>query len=258
MRDDAGRLLLWGWLQERRTVGSYDYAGCMSVPRLLHLDGDRLHQSPAPELLQLRRGEAWCACGTALSPDASLPLPGLVHGGRLDIELAPGRRGWRGGAVQLEVVFEALDPGSLAFSLTAPAARRIGGAIAQRPGQPLALRLLLDGSCLEVFTGTGEVLSTRVYRGSPAPGHAGPGVEFVALDGDALLERAAAYEMASIWPAASPDKGADHLAAQLGAELQLQQSAPAAAASAGRGAAVGAPGVSAAKGGSEFGAEEQI
>ncbi|KAF8056752.1 BFRUCT3 [Scenedesmus sp. PABB004] len=280
MRDDAGRLLLWGWLQERRTVGSYDYAGCMSVPRLLHLDGDRLHQSPAPELLQLRRGEAWCACGSTLSPDASLPLPGLVRGGRLDIEVVFAQRtastvgvllrswhqGGEGGAAVLfnwgsgllEVVFEALDPCSLAFSLTAPAARRIGGAIAQRPGQPLALRLLLDGSCLEVFTGTGEVLSTRVYRGSPAPGHAGPGVEFVALDGDALLERAAAYEMASIWPATSPDKQADHLAAELVAELQLQQSAPAAAASAGGGAALGAPDVGAAEGGNEFGAEEEM
>ena len=32
-----GRWLLWGWLQERRKVGSYDYSGCMSLPRVLHV-----------------------------------------------------------------------------------------------------------------------------------------------------------------------------------------------------------------------------
>lgn len=45
----------------------------------------------------------------------------------------------------LEVVFEALDPATMTFSLTAPMARRIGGPITHKPGQPLALRLMLDG-----------------------------------------------------------------------------------------------------------------
>ncbi|PNH04923.1 hypothetical protein TSOC_008958, partial [Tetrabaena socialis] len=38
------------------------------------------------------------------------------------------------------------------------------------PGAPLRLRLFLDASCLEVFTGTGQALTTRVYRGHP-PDH---------------------------------------------------------------------------------------
>lgn len=34
-----GRSLLWGWLQEKpRKVGEYDYAGCLSLPRLLYLE----------------------------------------------------------------------------------------------------------------------------------------------------------------------------------------------------------------------------
>jgi hypothetical protein len=49
---------------------------------------------------------------------------------------------WESGL--LEVVFEALDPATMSFSLTAPMARRIGGPLQQKPGQPLALRLLLD------------------------------------------------------------------------------------------------------------------
>lgn len=56
-------------------------------------------------------------------------------------------------------------------------------------------------SCIELFTGSGEVLSTRIYRGAPAHDHADAGIEFVALDGEATLERVAAYEMISIYPA---------------------------------------------------------
>lgn len=33
----------------------------------------------------------------------------------------------------------------------------------------ISLRVLLDGSCLEVFTSTGEALGTRVYRGDDGP-----------------------------------------------------------------------------------------
>ena len=35
-----GRWLLWGWLQERRKVGSYSYAGCLTLPRVLHCTED--------------------------------------------------------------------------------------------------------------------------------------------------------------------------------------------------------------------------
>jgi hypothetical protein len=45
------------------------------------------------------------------------------------------------------------------------------------------------------------VLSTRIYRGSPPHGHADAGIEFVALDGDARLDRVAAYEMSSCFAA---------------------------------------------------------
>ena len=35
-----GRWLMWGWLQERRKVGSYSYAGCLTLPRVLHCTED--------------------------------------------------------------------------------------------------------------------------------------------------------------------------------------------------------------------------
>jgi len=66
----------------------------------------------------------------------------------------------------------------------------------------LHLRLLLDHSLLEVFTGNGQALTTRVYRG--ATPHADPGcedlgIDFLALGGDGALERMAAWEVRSCW-----------------------------------------------------------
>lgn len=200
-------------------VGTYDYAGCLTLPRLLYLDYDRLWQEPVPELVSLRSGEAWHDSDLMLAPDQPVALP-QVGGSFLDLEVtfkqgsatmvglllrSYNANGEGGAAVLynwetqvLEVVFDALDPATMSFSLTAPTARHIGGQIDVKPGQPLQLRLLLDFSCLEVFTGTGEVLSTRVYRGHPPP-ESDSGIEFVALDGTATLTRVAAYEMRSIW-----------------------------------------------------------
>ena len=202
-------------------VGTYDYAGCMGVPRLLYVNYDSLWQEPVPELKALRMPEDWHETELPLLPSEPLALP-RVWGNFLDLELTFRQgsapmvglliRSWNasgeGGAAVLynwetqvlEVVFEALDPSTMAFSLTAPTARTIGGRITQQPGQPLQLRVLLDYSVLEVFTGTGEVLSTRVYRGTPPEG-ADAGLEFVAIDGTATLARVAAYEMKSIWKA---------------------------------------------------------
>lgn len=60
------------------------------------------------------------------------------------------------------------------------------------------MRVLLDGSCLEVYLGTGEVLSTRIYRGN-APRGADAGVDFVAFGGKARVAQVEAWEMNSIW-----------------------------------------------------------
>ena len=125
------------------------------------------------------------------------------------------------------MVFEAIDPISHEFSLEAPDALRVGGVLQRPPraGQPLQLRLLLDATLLEIFTGEGEVLSTRVYRGRPptqipaaaaamaAEGERdvgsqteGPawaisacGIDVVSMGGVSLVTHLACFEMASIW-----------------------------------------------------------
>ncbi len=60
------------------------------------------------------------------------------------------------------------------------------------------MRILLDHSCMEVYLSSGEVLSTRVYRGHPPDG-ADAGIDFVAYGGSAEVKRAEVWEMRSIW-----------------------------------------------------------
>ncbi|KAF5833737.1 hypothetical protein DUNSADRAFT_9844, partial [Dunaliella salina] len=100
----------------------------------------------------------------------------------------------------LEVVFEALDPETHEYSLAAPGCRRVGSKLQKRPalGQPMALRLFIDYSLLEVYTGSGEVLSTRVYRGVGPPG-GGAGVEVVSVGCNTHIAFLAAHEMTSCY-----------------------------------------------------------
>lgn len=98
----------------------------------------------------------WLPC-LPVNPSAPMHPPRAVH----PFNLLPS-------ALNAQVVFEALDPATLEFSLTAPGARRIGAPLDLRHGEPLALRLLLDYSVLEVFTSSGQVGASDVQPCLPA------------------------------------------------------------------------------------------
>ena len=76
--------------------------------------------------------------------------------------------------------------------------RRIGGPVDWHPGEALHLRIILDHSSLEIFTGSGEVLSTRVYRGAPLD-REDSGLDLVSFGGASNVLSAEVYEMQSIW-----------------------------------------------------------
>ncbi|KAG2484235.1 hypothetical protein HYH03_016970 [Edaphochlamys debaryana] len=86
-----------------------------------------------------------------------------------------------------------------------------GGILDLPPGAPLRLRLFLDASALEVFTGTGQALTTRVYRGHPPacppPSGPDPGIELRAVGGCCVLDDLHAYEVQGCWdrPQDAPD-----------------------------------------------------
>jgi hypothetical protein len=98
---------------------------------------------------------------------------------------------------RVQVIFEGVDPAT-----QQPIAKAVGGVLSapQASADTLHLRVLLDHSVLEVFTAGGEVLTTRVYRGSPPPEQQqDAGIDFVAYGGSATITRLEAHEMGSMW-----------------------------------------------------------
>lgn len=65
--------------------------------------------------------------------------------------------------------------------------------------EPVKLRVLVDHSCVEIFDGLGNVLSTRIYRGQEHADSGSTGIEFVAYGGVAHLVRVEAWEMGTVW-----------------------------------------------------------
>ncbi|MDT9695202.1 glycoside hydrolase family 32 protein [Streptomyces sp. P17] len=162
---EDGRALMWGWSWEAREQSEVDragWAGVLSAPRVVdvHADG-ALCVVPAPELELLRADEPFVtAQGTATLPEAydltvtadgpaTLTLLRSAAGAELTLRLDPAegvvtldRSGW-------------------------PRARQDGSApIEVRvPGGPrLEVRVLADGSLLELFVGDRATVTERVYR----------------------------------------------------------------------------------------------
>src|SRR4051812_6081853 len=70
-----GHVVMWGWLQEKRTkVAAYTYAGALTLPRLCYLDytdvlpgqPPHFHQQPPSELVKLRNPEVYWTCDSQL------------------------------------------------------------------------------------------------------------------------------------------------------------------------------------------------
>lgn len=58
-------------------MGTYDYAGCLSVPRVLSAREGKLLQEPSEEVRLIRKGKSWKNTDLIVSPENSVPLPGL-------------------------------------------------------------------------------------------------------------------------------------------------------------------------------------
>ncbi|MFT4029133.1 MAG: glycoside hydrolase family 32 protein [Protaetiibacter sp.] len=178
MRDEAGRRLMFGWLQEGRPDSAAiaaGWSGVMSLPRVVTAAADgALHQRPAPEVDALRR-EQLVSFSSKLDAD---PVE-VVRGDELDLELRltiPD-----GGAISIAV--RATDDGDertilrlrrrgeraeLSLDRTRSSrdpevdrTPRAGDVPTDVDGN-LDVRILLDHSALEVFAG-GVPLTARVY-----------------------------------------------------------------------------------------------
>ncbi|MDI7274800.1 MAG: glycoside hydrolase family 32 protein [Anaerolineae bacterium] len=209
-QDDRGRRIMFGWLQEgrgREAQEAAGWSGVMSLPQVLSLDaGGTLVGRPAPEVEALR-GRHFRLVDLALGAGVQV-LP-EVRGEHLEIlaTIEPGGadalgllvRRSPGGEEETLIVYDRARA-SLAIdrrrsSLEGEAARDVREApLALAEGEPLELRIFLDGSVLEVFAGHGVYIAGRIY-----PGRADSlGVALFAEGGPARASLDV-WEMESIW-----------------------------------------------------------
>jgi fructan beta-fructosidase len=177
-----GRRVALGWMSNweyAQEVPTSPWRSAMTVPRVLTLrrtpEGLRVSQQPVKELDELRRGEprrfaggttseagAWLARQAPLPPllDAEVRLSGVTAATpfTLDLETGPDER-----------TSVAVDPARGRLAVDRTRSGRVGfhSAFGGRHEAPLRLldgrlrlRLLLDGSSLEVFAQDGETTIT--------------------------------------------------------------------------------------------------
>ena len=187
--DRSGRTILAGWVSGFKE--GRGWRGCMSLPRVLSIEGGRLIQTPLPELSRLRRRHTRTenlalSNGVRLIPDA--------RGKALEIvaEVTPGHATSCG----LRVRCREDGSGGLALSYSA-GTLDVAGTRVPLPlaaGETLKLHLFLDRSVMEVFVQDGATVTRVNY-----PREEDTAVAAFATGGGATLVSFDAWEMASIW-----------------------------------------------------------
>ncbi|MBL8130459.1 MAG: glycoside hydrolase family 32 protein [Anaerolineae bacterium] len=201
--DDAGRRLLIGWIREERpdsALTAAGWAGAQSIPRVLSLDsGSRLLMTPVSELGAIRGRHSRLAA-RPLDGEATLEVSGRALD--LDAEFVPERDGTCGisvvcsmdGGERTDVFYDAAQETLTVRTVidgAAPTVRVVPHAL--DAGEHLRLRLLLDGSVLEIIANQRTSLTHRVYSGDAA--HQGVRV----VGRQARLNALDIWEMPSIW-----------------------------------------------------------
>ncbi len=203
--DDGGRRLMWGWLQEQRSVerANGSWAGVMSLPRLLTFERGEVRQRFVPELTALRAGRPTRldavdvrdlveldVAGPAIEVRATLERgSAAVSGLRLQhsaSEHTDVRIAWRTKRLIVDTR-HAKGPHGADYAVdTAP----LG--VPSEPLERVELHLYLDHSVLELIADDRHALTTRVYPEGPAIDR----VALTAVGGEARVVRLEAWSLA--------------------------------------------------------------
>ncbi len=208
--DERGRRIMFGWLQEGRSAAAQEaagWSGVMSLPQVLALaDDGSLAGAPAPEVEGLRAGHSRFG---GIGVEGTWVLPG-VRGEALEIvaNIEPGAAAEVGLSLRRspEGEEETLVAYDRARAMLGVDRRRgaLGGDVArdvrEAPlalgvGEPLVLRVFLDGSALEMFANGRRYFASRIYPGRDDS----LGVALYARGGAARLISLDAWEMESVW-----------------------------------------------------------
>lgn len=205
--DAQNRRLMFGWLRETRTEGELrkaGWAGVQSIPRVLALDAnDVLTTQPVREL-QAIRGQKHHYEALALNGSTDTEIRGLALDIEAEFTVQPegecGVRmafssdgierleiGWNAAQNQLSVRTVTPQMGSSSITHT----QEIPHAL--RPGESLRLRILLDGSVVEIIANDRTSITPRVYPKNAERN------QVQVFGRDAMLHVLNAWEMPSIW-----------------------------------------------------------
>lgn len=190
--DGQGRCVLFGWVSGFKTGRGWD--GCMSLPRIIRLDGhDNLLQTPAPEIEKLR-GEG-LKVETMVVASGSKVIPG-AKGDAIEAiaEFAPGD------AKAFGLKLRCSEDGNSALVIRHDRENlNVAGTDVPAPlgngSRRLKLHVFLDKSVMEVFVDDGRACVTRVVY----PGRNDLGLEVFAEGGRATLLSLDLWRMTSIW-----------------------------------------------------------
>jgi beta-fructofuranosidase len=212
--DQAGRQLVWGWIQEHlseEVQTAMPKVGALSLPRVADLVGDELRLAPAPEVEALRTQAAPQRRARVTAGDRAVRLgrPSRHFEVQATIQASAGRAGFE---IDLspdgeEVVRVFIDAGRQLLVLDRSQASRDPRAPSSRiearlpdPGGPWRLRAFMDGSILEVFVSERLALTSRVYPTSGEPGH----TRAFGRGGDTTLDDGVMWPLSTAAIAAAP------------------------------------------------------
>jgi beta-fructofuranosidase len=178
--DDQNRRVMFGWLLEERDEAANrqaGWAGVLSLPRLLRLSPQgTLLVDPVPEVERLRKRLLTTFSGglneTVVALSGETPVSHIellaqlqpAHEGQLVISLAESPR-----AAEQTLITCDFEKGVLSVDTRVSSLNPLAhGDLKEAPldnlqGEPLELRLFLDGSVLEVYANHTVVISSRLY-----------------------------------------------------------------------------------------------
>lgn len=169
MRTSSWGPVLFGWVTEGRTeqwARQAGWSGAISVPRRAWVMDGRLATEPHPAIDALRVGVARPGHGASIGAQAEIALPSPVTG---SIRLRFSDAEYLEIRVDVEADTVTVDRGHASKDHRADPSPAVIHAPFDRSAERPAVRVLLDGSIVEVFTSAGRSITTRVYPTQAPP-----------------------------------------------------------------------------------------
>lgn len=163
-RDDDGRILMWGWIQEKHQRIDTDYAGALSLPRVIDVRNGRISVAPVSELSQLRHltvGFPRVTDGASISLEH---IPDAIGAFELRAEVPRGSRVELCLRVAHRTTYRlAIDDEAQTAVVTSGPFGPFGAPLSARPEGDRSLALYVDGSVIELFLDDQVAVTTRYY-----------------------------------------------------------------------------------------------